>query len=411
MNPIFLPIILFVGFAAAILVYSMFSIFKRNKIIVGPYQERVPVMSDLERKIWFEEEVSSVFKLIEDLSLSLNKDEIAKRLVEEVRKFLNIDVCVLFLLDEHTGMLKIKYATGVSEDKFRDYSFKRGESISGWVMANNQTLVVDDLDKNAWFKKINKEDYIKGSFISVPLSIEGAVLGVMNVGNKKTGEIFTKEDSRFLANIAMVGAIAFQNTRLHEQMQESYLKTITALAAAIDAKDPYTKKHSENVTRYSSAIAKGMGCSAAEIETIRRAALLHDIGKIGIRDEILFNTDALKPDEAEQIKLHPIKGEAIVKSLSFLKEVSILIRHHHERYDGQGYPDGIRGHKIELGARILAVADSFDAMTSDRPYRKRLSVQKAKQELAQSQNTRFDPQVVECFLKILELDSYRVVDS
>ncbi|MBU0549756.1 MAG: HD-GYP domain-containing protein [Candidatus Omnitrophica bacterium] len=368
----------------------------------GPNTAGFLTMSKLEKKIWYEEEVAFIFRLIEDISLNLNRDEIARHIVSQVQQFLNAKISVLILIDENTQEARIRYAQGLEEEMVRDLVLKKGESISGWVMQKNEALLVTSLNNEAWFKKINKEVYFKNSFISVALSNDKQPLGVINVCGKKTGEAFTKEDLKFLTSVAKMAAIAFSNVRLHEQMQEGYLKTITALAATIDARDPYTRKHSENVTKYSTEISRQLNCSALDIEMIRRAGLLHDIGKIGIRDEVLLKPGKLNQEEFEQIKLHPQKGEAIVQSLSFLKEISLLIRHHHERYDAGGYPDGLKGEKIVLGARILAVADSFDAMNSDRPYRKRLSPEIIKEELIKNKGTQFDPEIIDCFLGILE---------
>jgi putative nucleotidyltransferase with HDIG domain len=232
--------------------------------------------------------------------------------------------------------------------------------------------------------------------------VKGMPIGALNVTAKKTSSPFTYRDEELLVNVARMGAIAFQNSRLHEQIQEDYLKTMMTLAVILDARDPYTKRHSENVTRYSVAIAKKMGFSPDQIETIRRSALLHDIGKIGIRDDILLKPGRLSPEEFEQIKIHPVKSQEIVSSLPFLKEVALLVRHHHERFDGNGYPDGESGEDIEMGARIMAVSDSFDAMTTDRPYRKKLPFDQAIAELISCKGTQFDPKVVDHFIAILK---------
>ncbi|MFC1592471.1 HD domain-containing phosphohydrolase [Candidatus Omnitrophota bacterium] len=373
----------------------------RETAVEGP---RLSAMSGLEKRIWYEEEISFIFKLIEDISLRLDKDEIARRIVHQVEQFLNTKSCVLILLEKDTEKLRIKHAVGVEQEIIRDLTLEKGESISGWVMQNNESWLVNKLENESWLKQINKEDYFRNSFISIALSTGKETLGVINACDKKTGEAFTKEDQKCLASVARIAAVAFQNVRLHEQMQENYLKTITALAATIDARDPYTRTHSENVTKYSLEIARQMRCSFLEIEMIRRAGLLHDIGKIGIRDEILLKPSKLTEEEFEQIKLHPQKGEAIIQSLPFLKEIAVLIRHHHERFDGRGYPDRLAGEDIELGARILAVADSFDAMNSDRPYRKRLPREIIINELKRNKGGQFDPQIIDSFLKVLEQD-------
>ena len=227
-------------------------------------------------------------------------------------------------------------------------------------------------------------------------------MGLLHVCEKKSESLFTKSDVSFINNVSRIGAIALENVRMYEQIQGDYLKTITAFALAVDARDSYTMHHSENVAKYSQAIAKKMQCSHNEIELIKNSALLHDIGKIGVKDSVLLKNGKLTPDEFEHIKLHCAKGEEIVRGLPFLKEASLLIRHHHERYDGSGYPDGIKGPKIELGARILAVADSFDAMTTARPYRNALSTTEALRELERNKGIQFDPEVAECLEEIIK---------
>ena len=189
---------------------------------------------------------------------------------------------------------------------------------------------------------------------------------------------------------------------LYHEMQATYLSTVKALAQVIEAKDRYTLKHSDNVTKYAVAIAEEMRFSLPEIEEIREASQLHDLGKIGIHDYILTKPSKLTEEEWEEIKLHSLRGAEILKPLTFLNGVIRLIRQHHERYDGIGYPDKLKGEEIVLGARIIAVADSFDAMISERPYRKAYSKEYAICELKKKSGTQFDPQVVATFLRALK---------
>jgi putative nucleotidyltransferase with HDIG domain len=352
----------------------------------------------LEDKLWYEQEAEFVFVLNEQLSLSFNRDKVATYIVEGVHKFLYVRKTILLLLDKDSEELKIAHAIGLEQDVVRNFPLKKGEGISGYVFSGKKPLMVNDLRQEDYLKKLNKEEYLQKSFISVPLIFQNEPLGVLHVCDR----LFTQKDLALMGKVARMGAIAFNNVLLREQIQDGYLKTIVALASTIDARDHYTKCHSENVTKYSLAIAKEMKFSPYQMEVLRRAALLHDIGKIGIRDDILLKADRLTPEEFKQIRLHPAKGEEIVKAISFLKEVSTLIRHHHENYDGLGYPDGISGKKIELGAKILAVADTFDAMTSDRPYRKALPLDETVKELKQSKGTQLDPVILEYFLKVLE---------
>ena len=183
------------------------------------------------------------------------------------------------------------------------------------------------------------------------------------------------------------------------QLQDTYLMTIEALAAAVEARDPYTHGHTQRVGDYAVILGKALGCDEAELAAIKRASVLHDIGKIGIEDHILRKQARLEPEEEIRMQRHPIIGVDMLKGIDFLDPVLPLIRHHHERWDGNGYPDEIREDDIPLGARILAVADALDAMTSDRPYRAARTFEYAKGEILKGSGTHFDPEVVTAFIK------------
>ena len=191
-------------------------------------------------------------------------------------------------------------------------------------------------------------------------------------------------------------------TRLYEDLRSTYMRTIKALAQAIDARDHYTHSHSENVAKYAVAIAEEMHLSAKDIELIREACELHDLGKIGIRDDILTKPASLTEEEWELMRKHPLTGAQILEPLTFLHGVVDLIRQHHEQYDGTGYPQGLRGEEILLGARIIHLADAFEAMTSPRSYRKTpFSKQEAVLEIKKNTGTQFDPKVADAFLKVV----------
>lgn len=190
--------------------------------------------------------------------------------------------------------------------------------------------------------------------------------------------------------------------QLYRSTQAAYMATVRALAQAIDAKDHYTHSHSESVTKYALIIAKKLNFSQEDIKTLREACQLHDLGKIGVHDYILNKTEKLTKKEWEEVRLHSLRGAEILEPLSFLDEVTTLIKQHHERYDGTGYPYGLKGTEIKLGARILSVADSFDAMVSERPYRKAFPLEEAIAKLKEGSGTQFDPHVIKVFLQILK---------
>ena len=196
--------------------------------------------------------------------------------------------------------------------------------------------------------------------------------------------------------------LARRSFELYTKMRRVYLDTIRALAAAIDAKDPYTKGHSERVAETSVTLAQELNLSDREIENIEYTALLHDIGKIGIADSILGKNSSLTNKEFDKIKEHTVMGAKIIEPVDFLKNSYKAIYHHHERYNGKGYPDGIKSEDIPILARIIAVADAYDAMGSDRPYRKKLNKDKILKELKDQSGKQFDPKVVKALISLLE---------
>jgi len=196
--------------------------------------------------------------------------------------------------------------------------------------------------------------------------------------------------------------LARRSFELYTKMRKVYLETIRALAAAIDAKDPYTKGHSERVAETSVALAQELNLSDRDIENIEYTALLHDIGKIGIADNILGKDSSLTNKEFDKIKEHTVMGAKIIEPVDFLKNSYKAIYHHHERYNGKGYPDGIKSEDIPILARIIAVADAYDAMGSDRPYRKKFRQDKIMKELTEQSGKQFDPEVVKALISVLD---------
>jgi len=190
--------------------------------------------------------------------------------------------------------------------------------------------------------------------------------------------------------------------KAHKELQDIYYELLLAFSTAIDAKSPWTKGHSERVTRYATMIAREMGVDGSKLTDLRIAGLLHDIGKIGTYDVILDKPSKLTEDELSVVKMHPVNGEKILSPIKGLRRILPIVRHHHERWDGKGYPDGLKGEDIPFLARILFVADSYDSMTSDRPYRPSPGREYAISELQRSAGTQFDPEVVKAFLRILE---------
>ncbi len=232
----------------------------------------------------------------------------------------------------------------------------------------------------------------------VPFRIREEIFGVLAVSRTENERILTDEVLFLLLILAERASLTVENLLLYESVSLNLHATLRALVRGLEAKDPYTKEHSLRVTRLAVAVAGHMSCDSDEIDSLRFAGHLHDIGKIGIRDQILLKPGRLTEEEYAIIKTHPVIGEEIVSNLGVLPRETACIRHHHERWDGKGYPDGLLKTEIPQLARILAVADTFDAITTNRPYRPCRPREEAVMEIRKNAGTQFDPHVVEAFL-------------
>ena len=238
------------------------------------------------------------------------------------------------------------------------------------------------------------------SFVAVPLSIRKKVFGVLTASIKKGEFRFTERDLYYLSFMTRNTASAIENLVLYENIYENLFSTLYAFVKALEVRDPYTQQHSNRVTRWSLIIGREMGCTEEELDIINFAGHLHDIGKIGIRDDILLKPGKLTDEEFENIKQHPAIGEKIVEHLGLWDKEKQIIRSHHERFDGTGYPDGLKKEEIYFLARILSVADAYDAMASDRAYRKKMEADKILRIIGEGSGTQFDPDVVSVFQKL-----------
>jgi HD-GYP domain-containing protein (c-di-GMP phosphodiesterase class II) len=225
-------------------------------------------------------------------------------------------------------------------------------------------------------------------------------MGVVCLARLAANGAFLPDERELLLGFAQTTSVALQKLVLRENLERYLVDTITAFVNAIESKDPYLKGHSARVALYAVEIASAMGLDDETIQVVSRGAMLHDLGKLSIMDTILRKPDRLTQDEFALIKAHPVVGERILKPLRFLHREACCVRAHHERFDGSGYPDALKGEDIPLTARVVTVADVFDAVTSNRPYRTALPVEAAREEIARGRGSHFDPQVVDAFASI-----------
>jgi len=313
---------------------------------------------DLERRV---RELLTLQEASRTITSSLNLDETLQAIVRMAREIVRSSTSAIKLLDEET-------------QEFRVRAVDRWEGVPS------------DADLR--------------SIVSAPLRIGNRTIGIFELGSL-VQDAFSDEDRRMLESLASQAAIAIENARLFESTQRTYFETIRSLAYALEARDAYTRGHSERVTALALRVAEAMGLPEDEQRVLGHAGMLHDIGKIGVADAVLNKPSLLSEEDRAIIENHPIFGGTILAPLRFLEKVQVLVKHHHERFDGRGYPEGLAGEAIPLGARIIAVCDAYDAMTSDRPYRKARSRAEAIQEIRAHAGTQFDPAVVEAFLRVM----------
>lgn len=277
--------------------------------------------------------------------------------------------------------------------------------MSEWAVRQGRPLV---FNPSREVDAIENVDAVTGALaaLCVPLVSVDVVIGAIAVGSHDRTVSFTGEDVRLLSTIANHVTIAIGNTELFASVQDAYLATVRALAAAVDAKEPYMRDHSGRVAVFAKATAEKLGLSHDQRTAIEMAAYLHDIGKIGISEQILRKPGPLTEDEMSTMRHHPLIGANILRPVKFPWSIAPVVRHHHEHFDGSGYPAGLRGDEIPLLARVLSVADAYEAMTANRPYRDRLLVDDSIAELRRCAGTDFDPRVVEALIEVLtEMDA------
>jgi len=337
------------------------------------------------------------------ISSSLSHAKIIETAMENIERIIRCEIVAVLEKRKDTLEVVASRASGVTIPPILEPGSQiRSESLRGTVLARAEGRYMASLSSAPRLPALERSLLKAGieSLLTVPLASKETVKGYLLLGDTTPGQ-FVREDAFTIEKVAAQMAVALENARLYEEMQTLFISTVSSLANAIDAKSPWTKGHSERVMRVSTNIAKEMELPEPVVERVRLAGLLHDIGKIGIIEALLEKPESLSEDEFPPMRLHPEKGVAILSPIEQLQDTIPGVLYHHERFDGTGYPKGLRGEEIPLEARIIAVADSFDAMISERPYKKGLSVAEALVELRECSGTQFDAIVVEALCRYL----------
>ncbi|MCK5257028.1 MAG: HD domain-containing protein [Deltaproteobacteria bacterium] len=354
-------------------------------------------------------QLTTLVELAAILNSSLEPKEVRKRAMQSATRLMNCEVGSLLLLNEEKKELFFEVALGDKGEAVKEIRLKIGEGIAGWVAEHRTPLMVADVTKDSRhsMKVDDKSGYKTKNIICVPVMVKQKVIGVLQAINKLNNEHFSNEDLELFKLLSNQVAIAIENAILYEKIHTAFLEVSEALAESIEKRDPYTGGHTKRVLAYSMAIAKHIKLHDDEVEKLKIAAILHDIGKIGVEDKILRKKEKLTDEEYQEMKKHPIFGVEILGNIKQLKDIIPGMHYHHERTDGKGYPNGLKGNNIPLIARIISVADTYDAMTTNRPYHDGFSNSKAIAELKRCTGSQFDKDVVDAFIKAFENNEIR----
>ena len=350
--------------------------------------------SPAEEKLLALYRINSAITTVDDLQALLAS------ILEIVFTIIPADRGVFLLRNPKSELLEIPVAKTSSKQLER---LSLSSTLIDKVMSGRKAILISDTLADSQFQP--PQSIVSAqirSAMSAPILYKEQVLGILYLDSLSLVREYRVQDLELLAAIAAQIGVVIQNARLYSDLKEYFLETIGSLSAVIEARDPYTQGHTWRVTQYAKELAIELGWPAEKLRELEMAGLLHDIGKIGVSDSVLLKPAPLNTGEFEVMKAHTSIGAEIVSHLSFLSFCLPYVRYHQERYDGSGYPEGLKGEAIPVEGRLLAVADTFDAMTTDRPYRTRLAPELAIEELKRCAGSQFDPEMVKCFVRCWE---------
>ena len=345
-------------------------------------------------------ETVALYDINKAISSNLNIEVILDMLVDALLKEGKADAVGLCLMDVTLSAI-ISTKVRAKNDRFADEvrSFI-GSDASMTLLDSKESAILEGEDVQGIINQGDLNTLVE-SLLAIPILIKKQTVGIVGLFSFTRGYRFTEGMRKYITVLVSNVSVALENARLYEDIVNVLRGTVSSFARTLDAKDKYASGHSERVTRYSLEIAKEMSLSQGEIDTLAQAGILHDIGKIGVSELLLNKQGHLEWDEYEETKLHPIIGRDILAPISQFEEIAEVVLYHHERFDGKGYPEGLSGEKIPLLSRVIAVADTFDAMTTNRAYREKVGLDNAIEEIERNSGTQFDSEVVKAFLKIV----------
>ena len=356
-------------------------------------------------------------ELTHQLNSSLDLEGLLNTVILSVVGQLRVNSACLFLTDDRDEPKVLEASTfkGLKGDQARAIRFAYSSPFIGALLPSDgeegRPMRLADLEDDPALASGVGPLFTAGFAVVCPVVMKGRLTAMLAVGEKVSGQEFTSGDIDMLRALSESAGIAIENARLFKDLQESYVSTVRLLVSRIEEKDPYTHGHTERVARYAVALARELGFPAEEIQRIQFGAFLHDIGKVHTQDEVLHKPGALTDEEWRMVKAHPVRGAEMIRGVKFLERVVDMVRHHHERVDGRGYPDGLKGDEISTAAKIVNVADAFDAMTTDRPYRAGMTVEQAIAQMQEKSGSQFAAEIVEVLVKAVRGGRFTIGSS
>jgi HD-GYP domain-containing protein (c-di-GMP phosphodiesterase class II) len=347
----------------------------------------------LERENINLKEMMTFYKISEAMGSTIELDALLKLILDSTIKEFEADVASLYFVQKNGDGLDLKATVGLKDESIQSLVSDHSYSFCRKTVETKCPMIFNDPDPDY----ASEESAIKSSLCQ-PLMARGKILGALIVVRTKNPHPFSQGQLTGLGLLASKAAAAIESSDLYEDLKGTYIATVEALANAIEARDSYTRGHTERVYLLSKILADELGWTEAKLGDLKIGGILHDIGKIGVPDSILNKPGQLTDEEFKIMKTHPEKGARMVESIPFLRPALPFIKYHHERHDGKGYPYGLKGDDIPLPGRLLAVVDTIDAVTSDRPYRKGRTLAEAIEEIRNHSGTQFNPEVVEACL-------------
>ncbi len=353
-------------------------------------------------------EYESLLEIGVELASSLDINQVLGLALDRAEKLCRAETSSIWEVDEASRELFFRVVRGAAASAIREIRVPLGQGIAGSVALSGRGEVINDVHAEPRWRGDLSDSFRTRAILAVPLFAHARVVGVLQLLNPIGKERFDREDLERMRLFAGPLGQAIDNARLYTALKSQYLSTVTALAEAVEKRDPYTGGHVRRVVQYSILLGFELGLPPEELDRLRLASALHDVGKIAVPDQVLRKPAPLDADEAALMKRHTIDGAEIVARIPELHDILPGVRSHHERLDGLGYPDGLSDEQIPLPARIIAVADTYDAMTTSRPYRNALDATRAYSEIVGGAGSQFCPRVVSAFEKLVEREEFTI---